>query len=590
MKHKGKARGVLAALAALVVALTVTATPAKAEVTSQSTQKITITGLAVDGENKPTVNLYRIIDVNFNAVSGTETAQQWGTPQYIWNSAIAAKLEADDSLKQYVDNVKGADYTLTQTYTKGVSSSFTSSENTAGAKAVYEQIRSWIGTGVLGTDAPAVAYTAQPDDNGTVTVDASMGGYLIDVVGGPTYVYQTMVANVYPVVSGDGYALTVSPSSITAKSSKPTVTKSVAHAADGRMYLDTVQDEKPENTVVSATVGDTLTYTVTVSVPTYATGATNTTLIVDDVFDAGLTYVADSLSVSAGGVELTDGYTLTTSTAEGDGTTKAVSIVFDYSKIKGGSSLKITYNAKVNKSITPATAAKATTTLTYANKPYVAPGSAGSTATATATVSVCTYGIRLYKTNELNQPLAGAKFCLIVPVATSEGVSTTSAQALTFEGVSSTDENGNAHTVYMVTGAVTVSMGQSLSSIPSSALVESDDDGYIYISGIDEGAYTFKEIYAPTGYTLPKGYFDTIELTDTGSLGTKTGKVEGALATTGLLKAYNGINVQNIKSENIVLPTTGGMGVVGIVAGGVVAASAGYGILSYLRRSKKNED
>lgn len=575
---------VVSALLSLVAAV-----PAFAEdgLASQ-TKTITVNNLQVNGDNKPTVSIYRIINCNYktdtedDAVDGSG---QVGTPAYYWDSAIAAKLLADDNLKKWVSSTVTLD---NKTY-YGVADDFMKTENSTQAAAVYDQIRAWIGLGSAGGGI-TLTPVATPDvtvasgaTTGSVTYNATMGGYLIDVVGGPVYVYQTMVRTVYPVKGANAtvWTLAAPDATVSAKNTKPSITKTVQHAS--HLYYDTVGAQGAASSV-GAAIGDTLTYTVTLNVPTYTTGATNTKLELTDVFDAGLTYVKDSLKVTAGAAStvLTSdtAYTLTYANTNGeptpgDGSTTTLDVLFDYPQVRGYRAITVSYQAKVNSDMAAGKGSKNTATLTYANKPFDASGTEGISAATTT----YTYGMRVYKVNESEQALQGAKFVVIVPI--SDSLTETNAQALTF-----TKQTVGSKTVYKVAGVENVSVASGVENISEDAKVESGADGYIYIEGLDEGNYTLKEVEAPNGYLLPTGYFATDQLRAADSGGVITSETTSPVSG---LTGYIGKTITNT-SNNLILPVTGSAGTIIAVAAGVLVLAIGAAMVVRLRRRMRNEE
>jgi LPXTG-motif cell wall-anchored protein len=160
------------------------------------------------------------------------------------------------------------------------------------------------------------------DANGTGTFkDLAMGQYII--VGGGTStgakIYQTVTAEVIPTVADGVYKLATT-DTVSMKTTKPTAEKKI----DKGTTQDTAGNE-------TANIGDTITYTISGTVPTYPEGSTNTTYYQKDTLSAGLTLSSASDAIDVEGIAA-------------DGTTKQkLTIGTDYTITISGQNLYIDY-------------------------------------------------------------------------------------------------------------------------------------------------------------------------------------------------------------------------------------------------------
>ena len=102
-----------------------------------------------------------------------------------------------------------------------------------------------------------------------------------------------------------------------------------------------------------------------------------------------------------------------------------------------------------------------------------------------------------------------------------------------------------------------------------------DEQGKLYIYGLDEGTYKLQETKAPDGYNL-KTEADTIVITDTD----KDGKLDGQVGGQNVDPNGTGIYTITVKnSQGFQLPVTGGIGTVVFAATGIVVVGLGMTLL-----------
>lgn len=233
------------------------------------------------------------------------------------------------------------------------------------------------------------------------------------------------------------------------------------------------KDVKNETPIISfngnsVSVGDALTYTVTVTVPNttgYEGGQSSDAykLYIKDVADPGLT-VASISSVTLNGNILTKDtdYTVTGPTVSEAGTTTVV-MLNDVAG-KDGQQVVVKYSATVNdKAIADADGVTNTATVSQDNTNWGTPD----------TVTVYTYGFEFAKTNkDKSKNLKDAKF-----VVKYDGKFL--AQDATTKAWSLVGNQAEAHTFV------------------------SDENGVVSVQGLPAGTYTVVETEAPTGYMTP---------------------------------------------------------------------------------------
>ena len=306
----------------------------------------------------------------------------------------------------------------------------------------------------------------------------------------------------------------------------------------------------------SVTKGEKVTYTITVDIPTYATGAVDKSFYVSDLLPDGLTIDTDSIKVKRNGTDITGEagtqYTLykdANTTTEPYYTFKLSVSTEQYTEnwsANGGKQLVITYTATLNNNDTTAVNVKQTNTVTfdYSNYPYVE----NSHKQKTDTVDVTTFAIKIdkYVNNDEHTKLANAKFDLY-RTATNAEVIAGSAVKIPY-----TNENG----IKLESDLVTDANGTA-----TFAKYEANGTNYDYY---------LVETQAPSGYNILDNAVK-VNFTDT--------DVE---ATAGVYT----VKVPN--SSGIKLPITGGTGTVIFTIIGI-ALMVGAVVLFVVSRKKAKE-
>ena len=352
------------------------------------------------------------------------------------------------------------------------------------------------------------------------------------------------------------------------KSQDPSITKTVTNPTDQ-----------------TVSIGDTVTYTLTVFIPDYPTNASNPVLKVSDTLRSALTYGGNNtVLVKLGENEVTEDNNYSFTDAERlEG--KAFEIVFtnSFALAHGGKTMTISYTATVAETASNANdVLKNTATLTYSSNPY-----AEELKTKDSSRNVYTYKTVINKVNSKGGSLTGAEFKLTKKVNSAD-------QTMYFKA----DNATNTFTYNSTADSTTSGYTPTLTI---------GTNGNLTIVGLDEGTYTLTETKAPEGYVIPQGSItftianDETEGGSLANLGTDT-KVtttgDNKLYSTDSFKEDKGyscsgdsltIIVQNISEDeaDFTLPSTGGMGTLIFTVGGLFVM-AGAVVLAVVMYKKKN--
>ena len=405
MKTKAKKLVPLILTALLVLSiLPMNVFAAQRAVEPSSTASITINNAVKNDE----LAAYKVVDITYVAKTNTLT--------YKWNSDFADYFAGTTSYNATAYTVEQFDALKDDSDT---------------LKTLLAGLPNYIANKT--TIAPVSTQTVAA--GGTATfADLAMGEYFIRPTS-TTSVYQLMLQKVEPTVSGNKYV--IDDVTFTAKHKGVTVEKTADKT--------------------SVTKNEKVTYTITVEIPTYATGAVDKSFYVSDLLPDGLTIDVGSIKVARNGTDITSEntqYTLNTTTSP-HYTFKLSVDTAQYAAnwaADGGKQLVITYTATLNKDGTTAVNTKETNKVTfdYSNYPYVG----NSHAQKTATVDVTTFAIKIdkYVDGAQSTKLAGAKFDLYRTLTAAEiaaGVTGTPIPHTNFNGIKlesdlTTDADGAA--------------------------------------------------------------------------------------------------------------------------------------------------
>ena len=389
--------------------------------------------------------------------------------------------------------------------------------------------------------ATATVSTGATNGNYTATFNGLDYGYYVVAVPGAT------LAN----ASGQ-YATLVSVDStnVTAniKGDLPTVDKKVQVNGTGKDATD-------------AKIGDTLTFTLTSTIPDMSAYSTYT-FNFKDTLSKGLTFgQVTSVKVEGANSPLpvhTD-YTVTTPTASNNNTlTVAMKDFKTKQQVNAGKKITVTYTATLNKDAVVGGAGNVNSaTIQYSNNP----STNGTGESEPSKVRVFTYGFTVDKYTgdqytDAATRLAGAKFTL----APKNG------DPMSFVQVNAGSATANA--VYRVAKA-----GET-----GTTTITTPENGKVDFQGLKNGEYTLTETEAPAGYNKLASAIgvkvdgrndgtDNTDATVTITYNNDNGSVYGEHASNGVIPVRN--------KSGVTLPGTGGMGTIAFTVIGVLVIALG---------------
>lgn len=349
-------------------------------------------------------------------------------------------------------------------------------------------------------------------------------------------------------------------------------------------YPSVVKKVDTDKTESSAQIGQKVNFTLTSKVPDMSEFDTYY-FAFKDTMSKGLTFDENSVEVTIGEQKLTKVTDFTVTTTNDD-TTGATNITIEILNMKAagtakytaGADIKVTYSATLNKdAVVGNTGNTNSAKVEYQNGPNQDDhGTSNPSITTTRTYPVKVQKHAFEDTNA-GTFLAGAKFALstseTVPTFTkSEDGSYTLNNADTNTDVVRLVETDKANATYRVaetnneTGAVTY-----FTTVGTVATT---------INGLKAGTYYLHEIEAPEGYnklTAP------VKVTITETKG-EDGKVTGVTYKVGETDQSTNETVKVENKTGSMLPSTGGMGTIGLTALGV-----GVVALGVLAPKKKKE-
>lgn len=386
----------------------------------------------------------------------------------------------------------------------------------------------------------------------TVSADASNSKYTATFTGLDYGYYVVAVPGATLANANSQYATLVSvhSTSVTAeiKGNLPTVDKKVQVNGTGKDATD-------------AKIGDTLTFTLTSTIPDMSAYSTYT-FNFKDTLSKGLTF-GQVTSVTVGNTTLTKDtdYTVSTSKDSRDNTFLTVAMQKNFKanqQAHAGEKITVNYTATLNeKAAVGGHGNTNSATIQYSNNP----STDGTGESEPSKVRVFTYGFTVdkYTGDEYTDKaarLAGAKFTL----APKNG------DLMSFVQVNAGSATANA--VYRVAKA-----GET-----GTTTITTPENGKVDFQGLKNGEYTLTETEAPAGYNKlasaigvkVDGRNDGTDATDatvTITYNNDNGSVYGEHASNGVIPVRN--------KSGVILPGTGGMGTIAFTVIGVLVIALG---------------
>lgn len=398
--------------------------------------------------------------------------------------------------------------------------------------------------------AQTKANNITADATATVSADASNGKYTATFTGLGYGYYVVAVPGATLANAKSQYATLVSVHSTKVdadiKGDLPTVDKKVQVDGTGKDATD-------------AKIGDTLTFTLTSTIPDMSAYDTYT-FNFKDTLSKGLTF-GQVKSVKVENVTLTENtdYTVTTPTASNNNTlTVAMKDFKTKQQANAGKKITVTYTATLNENAVVGGAGNVNSAkIQYSNNP----STGGTGESEPSKVRVFTYGFTVDKYTgdqytDAATRLAGAEFTL----AHKDG------SAISFVQVSAGSATANA--VYRVAKA-----GET-----GTTTITTPANGKVVFEGLENGEYTLTETKAPAGYNKLASAIgvkvdgqnngtDTTNATVTITYNNDNGNDYNQTASNGVIPVQN--------KSGAILPGTGGMGTIAFTVIGVLVIALG---------------
>ena len=414
------------------------------------------------------------------------------------------------------------------------------------------------------TDGQSKAATEKVDDTSTLTEvkfsDLTLGYYLVKVTApeGAAATSDFLVS--VPSTLPDGSNLNYNPT-VTLKTSKVHVTKKGA-----------ILNGENETTNKSGNVGDVIQYTIEFPVPD-TKGFDEFTYTINDTMSKGLSYVDGSLKVyidknnNNNFAEInSSNYTLTgpTSDATSGGTTLKVdfnkNLFVDGNKTgnkadyPAGAPLKVVYRATITEDAIVTGTVDNEAELVYSNNP----GETSSTGTIdTPDVEHYTYHIQLTKTFD---PAPG-DFSKV---------------RFTIDNVKLSEKTKGTGGEYVVDPNGTADLELSL-----------NDQGILKIYGLAEGTYYLTETKTAAGYNLLS---NKVKVVIKATYNATTGKLDGydSTVSNAINTTTHFVETSVVNKKGFTLPSTGGQGMVALVAAGICLMTLMAALLALYMKKHRN--
>lgn len=480
-------------------------------------------------QNKGKINISNIeggVDVSLYQIATIEYDYIYNQPKegYIWESSVQEWI-----------NENFPNYSNSENFYNEVQT------NSEEAKTFYDKLTSAIKENKISVSkynqkkatGEAIYPVVKENLTGTVEFqDVDMGTYLVIIENG-YMVYTPSVVNLIPSFDKNTNQWVLEDQNVVIKATTPSITK-------------TVTDEKKQ--VDNYSTIDNITYTIKADVPTYLENSIAKRYYISDKLDNSLTINEDSLTIvglkSSNEPESITGYNITFDTTRPESSDKVSFLIdFDYSKIRDYETIKIVYTAKLNSNSVIGTEGNNNCAyLDYSNNPY---DDTSLQTQDTNKVTVYTYSVEIKSVDKdsIKTPLTGSEFTL-------------------------TDLGGNE--IYFIKqedGKYYLANSEEDGATKTLAV---DEQGNLYLYGLDEGIYKVNQTKAPEGYNVSSKSYE-IELVDS--------EPDGILDDDYTLIFPN--------TKGFVLPVTGGRGVIFLVSFGIILVGIGVVLLISIVRKRK---
>lgn len=529
---------------------------ASATVTPTESKNVTVDGL----DEGTTVSIYKVIEVNVNNNGQPEN------PMYTWTDGMAAWLEAHPTYNVYIDAATNA---VTDKFQQG-----TTAEE---FRSFWHDVEAGIKDRTIKDETGSSLSSAKPDatvptGGSSVTfTDVGMGEYLLSAKGG-VKIYQPTTVLLVPSYNKEKNEWILGDATV----GTDTRMKGVQPPID-----KTVQDG--DNTVA---VGDTVTFVLNATVPSYPEDATYKKFIISDKLGNGLVFKGsidkNSIKVSRdveGKNTIDQSYYdvkanwISPETDE----QRTFAVIFNNNFFENSSTITnvyVTYQAEVTADAfmsDPSGTMVNDAFLGYNNDPYTEDGYKENPTDK----KVYTYEIDLTKVD-------------------SEGIA--------IKENSATFQLKTGDTLLYFTGSkgvYTYNSSNTVSTAGATADLVTDSDGSLKIKGLDAGTYTLLETKAPDGYVLPNGSIEiiiqdqepdgTIDKVSSGNVTASGGAALNGEVTISDNSTTISFKVQNTSSDEagFTLPTTGGMGTMIFTIAGILIMGGAVALIVVAARKKR---
>ena len=362
--------------------------------------------------------------------------------------------------------------------------------------------------------------------------EVEVGTYLVIIENG-YMVYTPSVVNLIPSFEEETDQWVIKDQEVIVKATNPSITK-------------TVTDE--ETKVDNYSTKDSITYTIKADIPTYLENSLAKKYYISDKIDPSLTIKEDSLTIlglnNGEEPESITGYEITFDTTRPESLDPVSFLIkFDYDKISSYETIKIVYTAKLNEnSIIGTEGNNNYAYLDYSNNPYVT-SSMQTQSSDKTTIYTYDLEIKSVDQNNTDTPLPGSEFVL-------------------------TDSEGNELYFIKEEDGIYYLVNPEEEGATTNLVV--DDEGNLYLYGLDEGKYTIEQTKAPEGYQVSSKTYE-VELTDS--------QPDGILDDNYTLIFPN--------TKGFLLPVTGGKGIFTLASIGILLVGIGVALLISIAKKKK---